>query len=162
MSAGILLDAHNGETYIFASANPAVFKIAAKFSNTLVLHMPLFALYELQQCRAGLARFCNVTEDDVNAAFALVGGVARSALLELANWGSLPALRESVYGKVKELATSNLDVRHRPCVASADVACAAISNIRCCMFSNMGPAFWPCRTLCPGWRRRMPFPQAVT
>jgi hypothetical protein len=99
--------------YVFASANPAVFKLDRKHEDTLVLYMPLFDLEELQLCRREVARFSTIRQEDVAAAFALVGGIARLTLLSLSRKRPLRELRDMVYSKVQLTRAKDLEVRRR-------------------------------------------------
>ena len=135
--AGVEPGCHNREVYVFASANPAVFKLDRKHEDTLVLYMPLFTRSELQLCRRRVARFSAVKKEAVDAAFALVGGIARLALLKLSRKRPLRELVEAVYGKVKMIRAEDLEVRrnYSSLVATGQVLSEARYRRPCTTFA---------------------------
>ena len=111
--AGMSSHIHDRETFIFTSANPGVFRDAKKHARTLILYTPLFDLEELHLCRDRVTQFQDVKHEDVDAAFTLAGGIARSALLELAIKRPVGDLQDRVYSKVTGYIGHGLEVgRH--------------------------------------------------
>lgn len=123
--------------YTFTSPRKEMSRWSRKSPGVRVLCLPVWTLLELQQCRQLIAEFNqNLTEQSVEIAYQLAGGIPRTVL-------NLVARREQGSTHVDQLIISNmqhavtsLHVQVGCAVICLDTHCTAQQYVHECMFMN--------------------------
>ena len=136
----------------FSSALPGIFREIRKGADYKAFYAPLFTLPELLDLKANVPEFAGLSDDQVQDAYAIMGGIARPVLfMQFRGNKSMADLRNDVKAKIAEMGKTGWEVRRGAAWAArtwdARAACfsggAHAWNDQCaCAF-----AFAPARTM---------------
>jgi len=95
----------------FSSAQPGILKEITKGANYQQFFPPLFSLAELEELKAKVAMFADLSDDQVADAYGILGGIPRSVLLLQARGMSLADLCSLVKGNIAMMGEAGWKVR---------------------------------------------------